>query len=357
MAARPLEPPAAAQRRSPEFSSSRWGALAVPNYRIYFVISAVSQSGSWLLRTAQSWLVLDLTGSPAALGILALCQFLPITVLTLFAGVLIDRVQCRRLLVITQLVIGLQAAVMGALVLSGRIEYWQVLVLGVVLGTASAFDQPARSVFVSQLVGPRLIGNAVAINSSVANGARIVGPGIGGVMIAVWGTGVCFSVAAVAFLLALGGLFALRAEQFYPKRQASGGAVLHQLWDGVRYSFSTPSLGFNFVLMAFIGTFAYNWGLVLPLLARYALDAGAEGFGALNIAMGLGSVLGGALLATVLKPSAAHGRRVCRGLLRARWASWPVTVDGGRAGPAVCRGCAEHCVFSHLQHAPADRGA
>jgi MFS family permease len=98
----------------------------------------------WLLRTAQSWLVLDLTGSPAALGILALCQFLPITVLTLFAGVLIDRVQCRRLLVITQLVIGLQAAAMAALILSGRIEYWQVLVLGVVLGIASAFDQPAR---------------------------------------------------------------------------------------------------------------------------------------------------------------------------------------------------------------------
>jgi Transmembrane secretion effector len=133
--------------------------------------------------------------------------------------------------------------------------------------------------------------------------ARIIGPGVGGVMIALWGTGVCFSVAGVAFILAVLGVFALRADQFYPKRQAGRGAVLGQLWDGIRYSFSSRSLGFNFVLMAFIGTFAYNWGLVLPLLARFALDSGPEGFGELNIAMGVGSVVGGLLLATWLKPS------------------------------------------------------
>jgi MFS family permease len=279
------------------------GALSVPNYRTFFAISAVSQSGGWLLRTAQSWLVLDLTGSPAALGVLALFQFLPITILSLFAGVVIDRVSSRRLLVGTQLTIGLQAGALGALVLFNRVQFWHVLLLAAVLGIATAFDQPARSVFVSQLVGPRRIGNAVALNSSVANGARIVGPGLGGVMIALWGTGVCFSVAAVAYLLAVLGLFGLRADQFHPKRQAGRGAVLGQLWEGVRYSFSSPSLGFNFVLMAFIGTFAYNFGLVLPLLARFALDSGPEGYGELNIAMGVGSVLGGVLLATRLKPS------------------------------------------------------
>jgi MFS family permease len=304
LAARLLGPSAAVPHRPQDLAVQRWGALAVPNYRTYFAVSAVSQSGGWLLRTAQSWLVLDLTGSPAALGVLALFQFLPITLLTLFAGVVIDRVPSRRLLIATQLVIGLQAGVLGALVLLQRVEYWHVLVLAAVLGIASAFDQPARSVFVSQLVGPRRIGNAVALNSAVANGARIIGPGLGGVMIALWGTGMCFSVAALAFLIALAGLFALREDQFHPKRQAGRGAVLGQLWDGVRYSFSSPSLGFNFVLMAFIGTFAYNWGLVLPLLARYALDGGPQGFGALNIAMGLGSVLGGLLLATRLKPSA-----------------------------------------------------
>ena len=296
MAARPLELP----RLSPgtaDLAAGRWGALSVPNYRTYFFASAVSQSGGWLLRTAQAWLVLDLTGSPAALGALALFQFLPITILTLFAGVLVDRVASRWLLVTTQLVIAAQSAALGALVLTQRVEYWHVLALAAVLGIASAFDQPARSVFVSQLVGPRRIGNAVALNSAVGNGARIIGPGLGGLMIALWGTGICFSVAAGAFLASLVGLFLLKEHEFHPKRQAGRGAVLGQLWDGVRYSFSSPSLGFNFVLMAFIGTFAYNWGLVLPLLARYGLDAGPEGFGALNIAMGLGSVLGGLLLA------------------------------------------------------------
>jgi MFS family permease len=244
---------------SADLVTGRWGALAVPNYRTYFIASAVSQSGGWLLRTAQSWLVLDLTGSPAALRVLVLFQFLPITFLTLFAGVLVDRVPSRWLLVATQLVIALQAAALGALVLTRRVEYWHVLVLAMVLGIASAFDQPARSVFVSQLVGPRRIGNAVALNSAMGNGARIVGPGLGGLMIAVWGTGLCFTVAAGAFLAALTGLLVLREEQFYPKRQAGRGAVLGQLWDGVRYSFSSPSLGVNFVLMAFIGTFAYNW--------------------------------------------------------------------------------------------------
>ena len=253
MAASPLGPTSLAAG-SADLVAGRWGALAVPNYRTYFIVSAVSQSGGWLLVT-------------------------------------------------TQLVIALQAAALGALVLSQRVEYWHVLVLAKVLGIASAFDLPARSVFVSQLVGLRRIGNAVALNSAMGNGARIVGPGLGGLMIALWGTGLCFTVAAGAFLAALTGLLVLREEQFYPKRQAGRGAVLGQLWDGVRYSFSSPSLGFNFVLMAFIGTFAYNWGLVLPLLARYALDGGSEGFGALNIAMGLGSVLGGLLLATRLRPS------------------------------------------------------
>ena len=176
MAARPLELP----RLSPgtaDLAAGRWGALSVPNYRTYFFASAVSQSGGWLLRTAQAWLVLDLTGSPAALGALALFQFLPITILTLFAGVLVDRVASRWLLVTTQLVIAAQSAALGALVLTQRVEYWHVLALAAVLGIASAFDQPARSVFVSQLVGPRRIGNAVALNSAVGNGARIVGPG------------------------------------------------------------------------------------------------------------------------------------------------------------------------------------
>jgi MFS family permease len=248
-------------------------------------------------------MVLDLTGSSAALGVLAFAQFLPVTILTLFAGVLIDRAASRVLLILSQLVIACQAAVLAMLVLSHRAEYWHILGLAALLGIANAFDTPARASLASQLVGPGRIGNAIALNSALQNGARIIGPGVGGVMIAVWGTGVCFAVAAVFSFVALGGLLLLRADQFYPKRNAARGRVLGQVRDGFAYAFSNPSIGFNIVLMAFMGTFAYNWGVTLPILARYALDGGSEGFGALNVAMGIGSVLGGLLLATWLRPS------------------------------------------------------
>jgi MFS family permease len=281
----------------------RSSALSVPNYRVYFFGTAVSQSSSWLLRTSQSWLVLDLTGSPAALGVLALAQFLPVTILTLFAGVLIDRIATRRMLFATQAVTAAQAAVMAVLVLSGRIEYWQILVLAAILGIANAFDTPTRAALASQLVGPGMVGNAIALNSALGNGARIIGPGLGGVMIALWGTGVCFAVAAVGSVVGLAGLVLLRADRLFPKRQAGRGAVLGQLWAGITYTMSVPTLAFNIVLMAFMGTFAYNWGVTLPILARYGLDAGPEAFGALNAAMGIGSVFGGLLLAMRLKPS------------------------------------------------------
>lgn len=281
----------------------RWGSLGVPNFRTYFLGTAVSQSSAWLLRITQSWLVLDLTGSPAALGVLALAQFLPVTILTLFAGVLIDRVGTRWLLVLTQAVMAVQATILAALVLTSSIQYWQILVLATVLGTAQAFDTPARSALVSQLVGPGHVGNAIALNSALGNGSRIVGPGIGGVMITLWGNGAGFGLAAVGCTAALAGVLLLKPEQFYPKRQAGHGAVMGQMWDGVVYAMGNPRIAFNIVLMAFVGTFAYNWGVTLPILARYALDGGPEGFGALNVAMGLGSVLGGVLLATRVVPS------------------------------------------------------
>jgi MFS family permease len=310
MPGRSVERPAAAAAGGVEVSGpsepalgARWGSLAVPNYRTYFLGTAVAQSSTWLLRTAQSWLVLDLTGSPAALGLLALVQFLPVTILTLFAGVLLDRVATRRLLLVTQSVTVLQAVVLAALVATQQVRYWEVLVLSAALGIANAFDQPARSVMVGQLVGPGRVGNAVALNSTIQQGARIVGPGLGGVMIATWGTGACFAAAAAASLGGLAGLVFLRADRLYPKRRARSGAVLSQLREGLAYAFSSPTLGFNIVLMAFLGTFAYNWNVVLPALARYALDAGAEGFGVLNMAMGIGSVIGGLLLATRVRAS------------------------------------------------------
>jgi MFS family permease len=281
----------------------RPNALAVPNFRTYFVSAAVSQCGGWLLRTTQAWLVLDLTGSPAALGVVTVAQALPVTILTLFAGVLIDRTHARRLMLIVQVLFCLQSAVLALLIFTNQIQYIHVIALACVLGLASAVDFPTRSAIVSELVEPHLVGNGIALNSALNSTARIVGPGVGGVMLAAWGSGVCFVVVAVAYVVATLLLLLLREDEFYPKRMAHRVALFKQLAEGVRYSFSTRTLAANMLLAGFYGTFAYNWALVLPLLARFALDAGAEGFGALNAAMGIGSTIGAFALATRLKAS------------------------------------------------------
>jgi MFS family permease len=282
---------------------TRRSALSVPNFRIYFGSAAIAQTGGWLLRTAQAWLVLDLTGTPAALALVTIAQALPVTILTLFAGILIDRTQSRRLLVFVQVVISLETAIMAALVLSGRIQYWQVLVLAMILGVASAVDFPTRASIISELVEPVHVPNGVALNSAMNSAARIIGPGLGGLMIAVWGSGVCFAVTAVVYGSTTVGLLLLRSSEFLPKRLARRAPIIGQLKEGLRYSFSTPMLSVNMLLAGFFGTFAYNWALVLPLMARFALDAGSEGFGALNMAMGIGSTIGAFLLATQVHAS------------------------------------------------------
>jgi len=265
--------------------------------------AAIAQCGSWLLRTTQAWLVLDLTGSPAALGLVTFAQALPVTILTLFAGVMLDRTPARRLLVVVQVVFGVQAAILAYLVFTNQIQFWHVMLLATILGIASAVDFPTRSAIVSELVDPPQVGNGIALNSALNSGARIIGPGVGGFILAVWGSAACFVLVAVAYVVATGALLLLRSDQFHPKRLARRSVVFTQLAEGLRYSFSTPSLAVNMVLAGFYGTFAYNWALVLPLMARFALHTGAEGFGLLNMAMGVGSTLGAFALATRVKPS------------------------------------------------------
>jgi MFS family permease len=281
----------------------RRAALASRNFRTYFASASIAQCGNWLLKTTQAWLVLELTGDPASLAVVTILQSLPVTILTLFAGILIDRTQSRRLLVFVQLVIGAQAAIMAFLVMTQQIQYWQVLVLATILGIASAVDFPTRSAIISELVEPAQVANGVALNSAMNSAARIIGPGLGGVMIAAWGTGVCFAITAAVYAITTIGLLILREAEFFPRRLARRGAILRQVGEGLRYSVSTPTLAVNMLLAAFYGTFAYNWALVLPLMARFALDSGSEGFGALNMAMGIGSTVGAFVLAVRLRAS------------------------------------------------------
>jgi MFS family permease len=280
-----------------------WRALHHYNYRLYFAGQIISQSGTWLQRLAQSWLVLELTDSPAALGILAVFQFLPAMLLSLVAGVVADRVQKRRLIMVTSSLAAIQALTLAALVLTGHIQLWQVDVLAMTLGIITTFETPARQAFVSELVPPEDLRSAVALNSSVFNAARVAGPGVGGLIVAAWGTGWAFALNGVSYLAVLAALLLLRPHLLRQGRAAARGALWSQLGDGLRHAAHDPRLAFPVSLLAVVGMLGYNFGVVLPLLARYTLDAGVAGFGTLNAAMGAGSLVGALLVTARISPS------------------------------------------------------
>ena len=279
-----------------------WRALQHPNYRLYFFGQVVSQSGTWLQRIAQSWLVLDLANSPAALGVLTVFQFTPALLLSLVAGVVADRVGKRRLIMITSALETVQALALAVVTLTGQVQLWEVYVLALLLGLFTTFEAPARQAFVSDLVPRDDIQSAVALNSSVFNAARIVGPGIGGVILATWGAGWAFALNGVSYLAVLAALAMLDPKKLYGSRSAVRGALLNQLWDGLKYAAGSPKLAFPLSLLAVLGLLGYNFGVVLPLLARYSLDIGAVGFGALNAAMGVGSLFGALFITPNLSP-------------------------------------------------------
>src|ERR1051326_5273790 len=279
-----------------------WRALRHRNYRLYFFGQVVSQSGTWLQRIAQAWLVLDLADSPAALGVLTVFQFMPAMLLSLVAGVVADRVGKQRLIMITSTLETVQALALAAITLSGAVQLWHVYLLALLLGLFTTFETPARQAFVSDLVPREDIQSAVALNSSVFNAARVVGPGIGGVVLATWGAGWAFALNAISYLAVLAALAMLNTGALFASRRAARGALWTQLWDGLQHATQSPRLAFPLALLAVVGMLGYNFGVVLPLLARYTLDIGAVGFGALNAAMGVGSLLGALFLTPQLPP-------------------------------------------------------
>jgi MFS family permease len=279
-----------------------WRALRHPNYRLYFFGQVVSQSGTWLQRIAQAWLVLDVANSPAALGVLTVFQFAPALALSLVAGVVADRVGKQRLIMLTSILEALQALAMAAVTFSGNVQLWQIYLLAFLLGLFTTFETPARQAFVSDLVPREDIQSAVALNSSVFNAARIVGPAIGGIILATWGAAWAFALNGISYLAVLAALAMLDPKKMFGSGRAARGALWSQIWDGLRHAAHAPKLAYPLSLLAVLGMLGYNFGVVLPLLARYSLDVGAVGFGALNAAMGVGSLLGALLLTPHLPP-------------------------------------------------------
>ena len=273
-------------------------ALRNPNFRLYFFGQLGSQCGTWMQRIAQSWLVLDLTNSPLALGTVTVLQFGPVLVLSLFSGVIADRVPKRGFLIAVQAAMMVQSFILAALTLSGSIQLWHVYLLALWLGIASALEMPTRQAFVGEIVNREELPAAVALNLSVFNSARIIGPGIAGVVIATWGVGWCFLANAFSFTAVLTGLALMDARKLHPHKRANRASIVRQLADGLRYSARSPRLALPLIVLAFVGTFGYNFGVTLPLLARYGLGVGSVGFGAMNAAMGVGSLVGALVAAS-----------------------------------------------------------
>jgi MFS family permease len=276
----------------PDSFGSTFRALRNRNYRLFYFGQIISLSGTWMQTIAQAWLVLQITDSKIALGTVTMLQFLPITIFVLFAGVIADRVPKRNFILVTQTLAMSQAFVLAALVWSGHIELWHVYVLALVLGLANAFEQPTRQAFVVEMVGKDDLMNAVALNSGMFNAARLVGPAIGGVVIATVGVKMAFALNGISFLPVIAGLLMMNTAQLYaPNRKAGAMNPLAELREGLAYCFRSPPALLIVILVAIIGTFGYNFTVMLPLVDRYVLHRGSVGLGFMTAAVGLGALI------------------------------------------------------------------
>lgn len=272
-----------------------FASLRNSNYRLYFAGQTVSLTGTWMQATAQAWLVLTLSGSASVLGAIVALQALPILLLGPYAGVIADRVDRRRLMIILQSVMGLLAAVLAVLTFGGWVQVWHVGVLAVLLGLNNAFENPARQAFIHQIVGENLIRNAVTLNSVMVNAARAVGPAVAGVVLATVGSGWCFAINAASFLGVVASLVFMNVDRLTyeePIVRARG-----QLREGLRYVAGNRVLWIPLVMMALVGTLAYEFQVSLPAAAKDVFDGGPQALGFLTSAMGVGAVVGGLIVA------------------------------------------------------------
>lgn len=285
---------------SPTFHS-----LAIRNYRIYFFGALVSNIGTWMARVAQDWLVLvDLTPrSASALGIVTGLQFLPFLLLAPWAGAVVDRFPKRTVLMVTQVALGLVSLVTGLLVVFGVAQLWQVYLLALLQGIATAFDNPARQAFVSEMVPTGRLANAVALNSASFNAGRLVGPAVAGLVIAAWGTGVALLANAATFAAVLIALSRLDPAALTPAPITRGRGSIRE---GLAYVRGRPDLKLVMGLVFVLGTFGMNFQITMALMATKVFDKGPTEFGLLGSIMAIGSLAAALLSARRANPRLRH---------------------------------------------------
>ena len=287
-----------------------FGALAHRNFRLFLFGQTVSLTGTWMQSIAQGWLVLQLTNSPFYVGLVSALGSIGVLLFTLYAGVVADRTDKRRVVIITQTLLMLQAFALAALVATGRVTVESVMGLAAFLGIVNAFDIPTRQSFLVEMVGKEDLMNAIALNSSVFNATRVFGPAVAGVLIGTVGMEWCFVLNGVSYLAVIGGLLAMRLTPHVPR------PTQLTAWQGLRevltYLGGDRRVSTLVVLTGMFSVFGFPFLVLMPVVARDVLHAGAAGYGALTAAVGVGALLG-ALGIAVLSQRIPKGRTLVMG--------------------------------------------
>ena len=276
-------------------------SLRIRNYRLFFIGQLISVTGTWMQTVAQSWLVLNLTGSGVDLGITVALQFLPMLLFGMWGGLLADRSDKRKLLVTLQVAGALLALVLFALVASDLVELWMVYVMAFLLGGVQMIDMPTRHAFVVELVGPDELPNAIGLNSAMFNAGRIIGPAAAGVTIATLGLAPAFLANAISYLAVIAALMGMRTDELH--RAAPAERKRGEVRAGLRYVWGDPTLRLTLFLVAVLGLFGFNFIVVLPLLAKFTFAGGAGLYSLFTALMSVGSLTGALFAASRSAPS------------------------------------------------------
>ncbi|HLW69538.1 MAG TPA: MFS transporter [Candidatus Binataceae bacterium] len=272
-------------------------AMRHRNFRLFFGGQLISLIGTWMQTVAQSWLVLKLSNSAMMLGLVSFASFVPILLVALFAGVIIDHVDRRRLIIVTQVLLMLSALALAILTWTGAVRVEHVIILAAFNGFVSAFDMPARQAFVVEMVGKEDLPNAIALNSMIFNGARAIGPAVAGLLIAITGTAMCFFLNGISYLAAIWSLFAMHLA-IGKSAPSFGGKMLKSLKEGLVYVWEHQPTRILLAVVAINSGFGITYSVLIPVFARDILKVGAHGYGFLMAAQGIGAVLGAVYLAS-----------------------------------------------------------
>lgn len=318
-----------------------FSSLNQRDFRVFWLGQLVSLVGTWMQRVGQAWLVLELTNSAFKLGLITSLQFAPVLLFSLPGGAIVDRIRKRRLLMLTQSILMLQACVLTWLVWTGRVQYWHVAVLSTVYGLAQSLDLPTRQAFITDLVGKTHLMNAIALNSAMFNAARLIGPAVAGVLIARYGLPQAFLLNALSFVAVLGALAAVRTEG--SPHPSAGTTFLEKIRGGVQYAATTPLIRFVLLLLLTVSFFVLNFNVLVPLVTKQVLHGGAGEFGWLMACLGGGAIAGALAMALLLEGRPPFSMPIAAGVVASIGMGTLAFAPGFAltAGTLVVVGCAQ----------------